>query len=144
MSFLESILAPTLRNNAHLKDVIPPAWHVKVKAAHLEIITLVLVRGGGHEIFKSNCVALEVRKRQADMALTLVGGIVHCHEQPFLTRVLPGKNHKAIRGPVAFPARHTFKQLPLTISNRLPLEDPEEFIIKRTEHFVRSFQGRSD
>ena len=51
------------------------------------------------------------------MALALVGGIIHYHEQSLGIGALPGKSHEAIPCPVAVPGRNAFEQLPVAVAN---------------------------
>ena len=84
----------------------------------LQVVAVPVVDGRTHLILQPPRAAAEVRERQPDVALALVGGIVHGHQQPFAAGALPGERHEAIPRPVAVPGGDAFEQLPPAVAHR--------------------------
>src|SRR5262245_50023702 len=84
----------------------------------------------------------EIRERKPDVALALVGSIVHCREQSVLTGPLPGDRQKAIRRPVASPGGDAFEQLPTAFAEKRLAEYGEQPVVElrpiRIDRFVRA------
>src|SRR5262245_24646739 len=95
-----------------------------------------VVGGGGELIFKSPFLAAEVREGQADVALALVGGIVHGDHEALVLGPLPGKDQKAIMGPVAVPAGSAFEKLPLAVTKRRLPQEGQKAIIEIVQALI--------
>ena len=80
------------------------------ESACLQIVALPVIRGMTEQVPKPPLAVAEVRERQPDIALALIGGIVHRHQQSVCTGTVPGKGQEAIPGPVAVPGGDAFEQ----------------------------------
>jgi hypothetical protein len=87
-----------------------PGSHVQIQASSLQIIAIPLVAGRAKLILQLPFLAGEDCKRQPNMTLALIGGIVHRDYQRLPRGALPGENQKAIVSLVTFPAGGTLKQ----------------------------------
>ena len=94
-----------------------PGWHIQVEAVGLQVVALPVVRGLTEHILEPPLAGAEVCERQSDVALALVGRIVHHHQQPCGSRAVPGKGQKTIPGPVAVPGGDAVEQLPLALAH---------------------------
>src|SRR5262249_1733753 len=89
-----------------------------------------LVGGWAELVLKQPVTVPEFRERQPNVALALVGSVVHGHKKPLplaptplprrergLPPALPGKSANAVAGPVALPGGDAFEQLPLAVAH---------------------------
>src|SRR5262249_5525838 len=93
-----------------------PGRLIQVQSAGLQIVALAVICGMTEQVLKPPLAITEVRERQLDITLALVGGIVHRHQQSVCTGAVPGKGQEAVPGPVAIPGRDAFEQLPLAVA----------------------------
>src|SRR5262249_46521952 len=88
-------------------------------------------------------------ERQPDVALTLVGCVIHSDQQSLFTCALPAKRQETIRRPVALPGRNAFEQPPVALAQNRTTEHGKQSFIKLLnvliDRFVRcSNQMRRD
>ena len=96
------------------------------------------------QVLKPPLAVAEVRERQPDIALALVGGIVHRHQQSVCTGTVPGKGQEAIPGPVAVPGGDAFEQLPLAVAHHWMAEYGQQSVVKLFQMLVDGFVRASD
>src|SRR4029453_12584280 len=85
-----------------------------------------------HVILEPPLTTIEIREREPDEALALIGSVVHGHQQPLIPWTLPGIGQEAVRGPVTLPGRQALEQLPLALADdRLSQHGEQEIIEAR-------------
>src|SRR5262245_62939438 len=119
-----------------------PGRQVEVKACRHGIVPLTIIACGTHEILESHRTVGQVCKRQPDVALALIGSIIHRHQQPFLTRTLPDKSQEAIPSPVAIPGWNAFEQLPATVAHGWQSQYRYQAVIELLDLFVQWLEWR--
>src|SRR5262245_55171315 len=90
------VRSDALRQQEHVRL---PGRHIQVQATGLQIIALPVVRGLPEYILQSPLAVAEIRERQPDVTLALVGRIVYRHQQRRGTGTVPGKGQETIPGP---------------------------------------------
>src|SRR5579863_4434001 len=105
------------------KDVRLPGSQIEEQPASLQVVAVPLVPGRAELILQLPCPSGNIRKRQADMTLAVVGGIVYNDHERISPWVLPGERHEAVVGPVAVPGRCAFEKLPIAVAHGRLLEN---------------------
>src|SRR2546430_10363943 len=75
-------------------------------------------------------------KRQSQIRVALVRGVVHGHQQALSAGPLPRKRHQALRGRVALPGGRRVDQPPLTAPQQRTTEDGEQLLIELAQRLV--------
>ena len=75
----------------------------RYKPRDLQIAAIAIVDDFLELILEPPLTATEIRERQPDVTLALVGCIVHRHQQPLAVRALPGEGQEAIRRSSCLP-----------------------------------------
>jgi hypothetical protein len=74
----------------------------------------------------------EVREWQSNVALAVIGGLVHGNQQDLAHVAGPGEDQEAVVRPVALPARRAFKQLPIPVADdRITKHGEQAFLENR-------------
>src|SRR5215471_11818284 len=81
----------------------------------------------------------EIRKRQPDVALALVGSIVHYNQEWLFTAAFPGKGQKTIPSPVAIPRGSTFEQLPLAFAHGWRAQHSKQPVVELLKPLIDRF-----
>src|SRR5437762_1138399 len=97
--------APCFAEPRHGENVRSPWRPIQVESARLQLVALPRVRRVTDHILESPLAVAEIRERQPHVTLTLVGGVVHRHQQALAARALPGKGQEALPSPIAVPGR---------------------------------------
>src|SRR5262245_15515286 len=108
------------------EDTCLPRRHVHVQSARLQIVAMPVVSVRSQLIFDPPFFAPKIGERKTNVALALIAGIIHDNQKSFARGPLPGKGKETIVGPVAVPAWHALKKLPLTISKDRQPENAEK------------------
>src|SRR6516164_3436328 len=90
-----------------------PCWHVQIQSARLQIVAISYVSDFHHMVLEPPLTASEVRKWETDIALTLVGSIVHRHQPSRTLKPLPGESQETVPCPITLPSGNTLQHLPL-------------------------------
>src|SRR6516162_6734040 len=93
-----------------------PGRSVQVQSTRLQIAAISLVDHWLHLILKPPLAASKIGKRQSDIALALIGSVIHRNQPTLIVWTQPPEGNKTIPGPVAFPGGNAFQRLPMTIA----------------------------
>lgn len=89
---------------------------VKIQTARSQLAAIAVVDDVSQAILEVPPAAIEIRERQPNVTLTLIGSEVHGHEQA-AAGSLPGEGQETVPGPVPVPGWCAFEQLPLALAH---------------------------
>src|ERR1700730_18106325 len=126
------------------KDAGLPGRHIQIQPASLQVVAVPLVPSRAELILQLPFLAGEIRKRQPNKTLALVGGIVDGGHERFALRSLPAENQEAIVRRVPFPGRGAFKQLPLAVANARLTKHGKQAVVKLFQLLIDGFLRASN
>ncbi len=90
-------------------------------------------------ILQKPFLANDIRERQPNMTLALIGGVVYRDHNRLSSDPLPGEHEEAVVSPVTVPGRSTCKQLPLAIANGRLAQHEKKTVIKLLHRLIDRF-----
>src|SRR5581483_4402563 len=125
-----------------MKDMIGPGLQIEVESPLKQFISVADITGGAEQIREPHRTAFDFGKRQLDVALALMGCVIHSDQHPSTVGSPPGMSNERIPGTVPIPGRLAGTLLPLSIFHDGLPKNLKQTPIEVLSLLVRGFARR--
>ena len=124
-----------------------PRTDVEIESTRFQFVAIPIVSCVTQQIFQPPSLVPRIGKGNSDIALTLIGGVIHDNEQPFVVyslHSLPEAREETIRGPVSIPGGFAFEQLPLAVAYHCTAKHGKQPVVELLKVLIDGLVRPSD